>query len=197
MGGDTNRRVVRLPPRRWKWDNAAIQRRGVADNVVELICGKLRQLAVKSQQILMNAACLGSQSEESSLRLLWGQEGDIDLDFDLHLALLVTEGLLCKVNEEPVRFSFSHDRIQEAVYVRLIPSEKRAEMHLKIARILRASELCSDQRVYMLSNLSRNYRATSRRVSRVDWTYSHNLDKPFRKIRRNLTLSRISVELNV
>ena len=134
--------------RRWKWDDAAIQRRGVADNVVELICGKLRQLAVKSQQILMNAACLGSQSEESSLRLLWGQEGDIDLDFDLHLALLVTEGLLCKVNEEPVRFSFSHDRIQEAVYARLIPSGERAEMHLNIARILRASELCSDQRVY-------------------------------------------------
>lgn len=132
--------------RRWKWDDVAIQGRGIADNVVELICGKLRQLAVKSQQILMNAACLGSQSEESSLRLLWGQEGDID--FDLHLALLVTEGLLCKVNEAPVRFSFSHDRIQEAVYARLIPSGERAEMHLNIARILRASELCSDQRVY-------------------------------------------------
>jgi len=131
--------------RRWKWDDAAIQGRGVADNVVELICGQLRQLAVESQQLLMNAACLGSQSEESSLRLLWGQDS---IDFSLNLALLVTEGWLCKVNEAPARFSFSHDRVQEAVYARLIPAGERTAMHLNIARKLEASGLSKDQRVY-------------------------------------------------
>ena len=134
--------------RRWKWDDAAIHRRGIADNVVEFICCKLRELTIESQQLLMNAACLGSQSsEESLLRLLWGQD---DIDFDLHLALLITEGLLCKVNETPARFSFPHDRIQEAVYAELIPAGELTKKHLSIARILRSSGLCSDQRVYIL-----------------------------------------------
>lgn len=115
---------------RWQWDVAKIREKNITDNVVELMTEKILRLQESTQEAMKSGSCIGNQFNYETLAIIVQKEED-QLRKDLHEAL--REGLLIPHGESKLRFS--HDRIQQAVYS-LIPSHRKAEVHLHIGRLL-------------------------------------------------------------
>ena len=124
-------RLVEFDARKtaWQWDLAQIHTRGFTDNVVELMISKLRRLSVGTQEVLKQLACLGDNPKMATLAIVNGtREGEIhEMIWEA-----VHAGLVLRL---PGSYRFLHDRVQEAAYA-LIPAESRAQMHLRIGRLL-------------------------------------------------------------
>jgi PAS domain S-box-containing protein len=113
----------------WQWDAGRITSKGYADNVLELMAAKLRRLPVGTQRALMHCACLGHVADMRTVALLQGQSEDA-----LHgsLSAAVHAGLVLRVDGG---YTFIHDRVREAAYA-LIPPTDRGAAHLHIGRLL-------------------------------------------------------------
>ena len=116
----------------WTWDLGRIRAKGYSDNVVDLMLGKLQRFSDRTQAALQQLACLGNVAEIATLSVVFGQSEE-----EIHTALLeaVRTGLILRLEGS---YAFLHDRIQEAAYA-LIPESERAEVHLRIGRVLLAS----------------------------------------------------------
>ncbi|MFC2055284.1 AAA family ATPase, partial [Chloroflexota bacterium] len=117
--------------RHWHWDDALDQSLQARGSVVELMIDKIRTLPGETQRALSLAACLGSRFDTSTLAIITGHE-QADVLSDLNPA--VQAGLIIRSDGH---FSFAHDRIQEAGYA-LIPPSDLPQTHLKIGRTLLA-----------------------------------------------------------
>jgi PAS domain S-box-containing protein len=93
------------------------------------MAGKLRRFSSTTQEGLKLLACLGNVAEIASLALVQGTTEEA-----IHAALwqAVRGGLVFR---EDSAYKFPHDRIQQAAYV-LIPEDRRAEVHLRIGRVM-------------------------------------------------------------
>ena len=116
---------------RWSWDLDRIHAKGYADNVLELMVGKLARLPVETQKVLQVLACLGNIAEITRLSIVLGTSEE-----QVHVTLWPA------VRQELVErlagaYRFVHDRVQEAAYS-LIPEELRGEAHLRIGRLFAA-----------------------------------------------------------
>ena len=115
----------------WVWDLHRIHAKGFADNVVELMVGKLNRLPEETQKVLQQFACMGNRAEFEMLRMVY--QGPVE-DMHDHLWEAVRSGLIFRAEDS---YRFLHDRVQEAAYS-LIPKELRAEAHLRIGMLLAA-----------------------------------------------------------
>jgi predicted ATPase len=116
----------------WQWDINRIRAKSYTDNVVDLMAGKLKRFSAITREALKQFACLGNVAEVATLALVHGETEEVT-----HAALweAVRGGLVfCQDSA----YKFLHDRIQQAAYT-LIPKEHRAEVHLRIGRVLLAS----------------------------------------------------------
>jgi PAS domain S-box-containing protein len=134
----------------WQWDLAQIQERGITDNVIELLTGKVRTLSPSTQHLLQLAACIGNQFDLATLAVVSEQRLPV-VAADLWSA--VAEGLLVPIGDayklvgslpegallpdigEQARYHFAHDRVQQAVYL-LIPSEDRDAIHWRVGQLM-------------------------------------------------------------
>jgi predicted ATPase len=116
----------------WNWDINRIRGKSYTDNVVDLMAGKLKRFSAPTQEALKQLACLGNIAEIATLAMVHGQTEEA-----MHAALseAAHAGL---VFHSDSGYKFLHDRIQQAAYS-LIPEEHRAEIHLRIGRVLLAS----------------------------------------------------------
>ena len=121
----------------WEWDINRIRAKSYTDNVVDLVAGKLKRFAVVTQEALKQFACLGNVADVATLIQVHGQTEEA-LNTALWEAVLA--GLVFRADNA---YKFLHDRIQQAAYS-LIPEEQRAEVHLRIGRVLLAS-MTTDQ----------------------------------------------------
>jgi PAS domain S-box-containing protein len=135
--------------RAWQWDIDRIRARSYTDNVVDLMAGKLKRLSATTQEALKDLACLGNVAEIAALTLVQGKtEEEIDAAFweGLHA------GLIFRLENA---YKFLHDRIQEAAYS-LIPEAQRAEVHLRIGRVLLAG-MTADELVEHLYDVANQF----------------------------------------
>ncbi|MGA8655535.1 MAG: AAA family ATPase [Chthoniobacterales bacterium] len=123
--------LVEFEPREavWKWNLAKIKTRGFTDNVVDLMIRKLRRLPTATVEALKLLACLGADTEIGTLALVNGGREE-----EVHSAMweVVRAGLVLRLTDS---YKFLHDRVREAAYL-LIPQASRAEVHLRIGRLL-------------------------------------------------------------
>jgi predicted ATPase len=150
---------------RWEWDLARIvAETQVADNVLDILSGKIRSLPEELQFALTTAACLGSSrfdaktllrimqsykvgegddnlsvaKQESSLEIGGHGRRMIDLGrlakLQTLLGIAVKEGLLEKLGSR--KYKFSHDRIKESAYALLLDGDEKLRLHLHIGRQL-------------------------------------------------------------
>jgi PAS domain S-box-containing protein len=117
--------------RQWVWDLDCIRAKGYTDNVADLMAGKLTRLPLETRTALQQLACLGNVAGITMLSIVLGMSEE-----QVHAALLaaVRQELVERVADA---YRFVHDRIQEAAYS-LIPEALRAEVHLRIGRLLAA-----------------------------------------------------------
>ncbi|SFU73674.1 AAA family ATPase [Pseudoduganella namucuonensis] len=123
--------VLRHDPasRVWRWDVAQIRGRNLADNVADLMAGKLRRLPEPVRETLRLAASLGNKFDLHQLALVGGLDAE---ETRRRLAVAADEDLILLSGGGG---KFLHDRIQQAAYA-LIPAQQHAEVHLRIGRTL-------------------------------------------------------------
>ncbi len=115
---------------RWSWDLDRIHAKGYADNVVDLMVGKLAAPAGTKPRRRCSSSPVSATSPTSRrLRSSLGTSED-----EVHAALWDAVRLEL-VERLPGVYRFVHDRVQEAAYS-LIPEDQRAEAHLRIGRLL-------------------------------------------------------------
>ena len=116
---------------RWSWDLLRIHAKGYTDNVVDLMVAKLTRLPAETQQALQQLACLGNVTEIAMLAIVLQMSEE-----QVHAALwpAVRQD---QIERRDGSYKFMHDRVQEAAYS-LIPEALRAEVHLRIGRLLAA-----------------------------------------------------------
>ncbi|WP_197086971.1 trifunctional serine/threonine-protein kinase/ATP-binding protein/sensor histidine kinase [Bradyrhizobium sp. LTSPM299] len=124
-------RLIEFDPlsRSWTWDLDAIVDKRFSDNPVDLMIGRLRRLAPEAQEALKLLACLGSHADFATLAKLRGES-----DEAMHASFRDAVRAGAAIPREG-SYRFFHDRVQEAAYA-LIPTKGRAELHLRIARLL-------------------------------------------------------------
>jgi PAS domain S-box-containing protein len=115
----------------WRWQHDRIHAKGYADNVADLMVGRLARLGADTQAALQQLACLGNAAEISMLSMVLGKSNE-DVGSDLWEAVR-----LDLVEHLEGRYKFNHDRVHEAAYS-FIPAPMRAEAHLRIGRLLAA-----------------------------------------------------------
>jgi len=145
----------------WQWDINRIRARSYTDNVVDLVAGKLKRFSATTQEALKQFACLGNSAEVATLTLIHGETEQA-----LHGALweALHAGLVIRKDGA---YQFLHDRIQQAAYS-LIPEEHRAELHLRIGRVLLAS-MTTDKLAERLFDVANQFnRGAARQVDQEE-----------------------------
>ncbi len=131
----------------WTWDLNVLEALQYADNVVDLLIGRLRKLPSLASELMKVASCLGNYGDLDTLASVFGRESA-----DLEGALLeVTKAGLLLMQKDSYRFL--HDRVQQASYA-LIDEEQKAVEHLRIARLIfsKLSHEELDQSIFELVN---------------------------------------------
>ncbi|MGK3992145.1 AAA family ATPase [Sorangium sp. So ce1024] len=113
----------------FRHDIDAIRRKGLSDNVVDLMAGKLKRLSVAAQDALKLAACLGGSLTIDTLTAVANRPAQ---ELGAALAEAAQEGLLLR---QDGAYRFLHDRVRQAAYA-LIPPAQLPEVHLCIGRLL-------------------------------------------------------------
>jgi PAS domain S-box-containing protein len=114
---------------RWTWDLSRIRAKDHTDNVADLVVGKLNRMPADTQDVLKQLACLGNSADFTMLKMIYHDSNE-ELERELWEA--VQAGLVLRSEDS---YRFLHDRVHEAAYS-LIPQQLRAEMHLRIGRLL-------------------------------------------------------------
>jgi PAS domain S-box-containing protein len=141
---------------RWQWSLAQIQALGIGDSAVDLIELKIEKLRDDTRDLLILAACIGSQFDLETLAAV-RQKPPRAIANSLNAA--VEAGLVCPVGDADmtaemdsselsegrrVEYQFFHDRIQEAAYS-LIPDSERPAVHRRIGHLLLRNTLPARQ----------------------------------------------------
>jgi PAS domain S-box-containing protein len=116
---------------RWCWDVGRIHAKAYAENVVDLMVGKIGRLPDGVQRALQTLACLGNTAEAATLSLVQGASEE-QIDSDLWEAVRLE-----LIQRSDGCYRFVHDRIHEAAYS-LVPEARRGATHLRIGRLLAA-----------------------------------------------------------
>ena len=143
----------------WHWDMDRIRAKSHTDNVVDLMAGRLQRFSATTQEALKTFACLGNITEIATLALVLEEKED-----ELHAALwqAVHAGLVLRVDGG---HKFLHDRIQQAAYS-LIPDARRADVHLRIGRVLLASMTADQLAEHLFDVASQFNRGAARLIDR-------------------------------
>ncbi|MCG8637810.1 MAG: diguanylate cyclase [Desulfobacterales bacterium] len=133
----------------WTWDMDHIRGLGISENVADLLVEKINRLPVETKRLLLLSSCLGNQFDLGTLSIISRSRFSrvsMGLWKAVQEELIIPQSKKCRsfrwadetgaaVDPARVSYRFFHDRIQEAAYSRLSPSE-RSGIHLAAGRLL-------------------------------------------------------------
>ncbi|MBT9314047.1 hybrid sensor histidine kinase/response regulator [Leptothoe spongobia] len=122
----------------WQWDIPTIQAQNITDNVVELMMAKLQKLPHPTQQVLWDAACIGTTFELHTLTIVSGKTAS---ELAQSLMIAVRAGLILTTSDPDVGlliqdYRFLHDRVHQAAYDAMDDTQKQ-QRHLSIGQLLK------------------------------------------------------------
>ncbi|MBG1267061.1 AAA family ATPase [Nostoc sp. WHI] len=134
------------PTKKWQWSIEQIQNRGITDNIVDLMAGKIQKLNEQTQQVLQLSACIGncfdletlafaaelSQQETAQALGAAIAEGLIVSMSNAHKAVVLDVQL---PSNPTIEYKFAHDRIQQAAYSLISEAEQR-KTHWQVGKCL-------------------------------------------------------------
>ena len=126
-----------LNRRRWVWDKEKIEQRRIPDDVAMFLKNSIKELPVDAQSSLCTLSCFGATTDKNLIHSL---ERALNKSLSDDLDDAVAKGLLDKIGD---RYSFSHDRIQEAAY-NMMPTEDRCLYHFTYGLALSSLSLDED-----------------------------------------------------
>jgi len=145
--------IKRESGKNWYWDQQEIMALAYTDNVIDLMTEGLINLPDRTQQVLKLAAVLGNTfilndladvAEKSPAKVYAeilsaiknGYISSADSSYrEFALSAIDADFESGQLSGKLIRFRFSHDKVQQAVY-NLIPENELAPLHLKIGRLL-------------------------------------------------------------
>ncbi|MEZ5103942.1 MAG: AAA family ATPase [Draconibacterium sp.] len=148
--------VIKEPGKEWTWDRKKIAKLNYTDNVIDLMTESLTNLPESTTSVLKLASILGNTFSLSDLANISEQPQSIvftDLLSALKGGFIVANSkryrdfVLSTVTEDfdkyynsenSIKFTFAHDRIQQAAY-NLTSKKELVHLHLKIGRLLMQS----------------------------------------------------------
>jgi len=126
----------------WEWEIEQIASSDVTNNVLDLICNRIRELSENTQNALKHASCIGSIFSIEKLSLISKKSKN---ELVVHLKEALKESLILPIAENyrfaefdinpNIEYKFIHDRVLQATYS-LIEDSSKEITHLKIARLL-------------------------------------------------------------
>ena len=138
----------------WRWDINQINDRGITENVIDLMAGKIQTLSLQVQEVLKYAACIGNNFDLNTLSIVCERpmrEIVADLWAAIKKGLIISDSRLLSENWEvwdaatdteerehyfdSLQFRFLHDRVQQAAYT-LMNDWQKKDTHLKIGRLM-------------------------------------------------------------
>ncbi|MBS1145662.1 MAG: putative ATPase [Proteobacteria bacterium] len=128
--------------RRWVWRQDEIESQSIADNVVDLMTGKIRQLPENTQNALIDASCIGDRFDLITLAAILGKPAHAladDLEPALREGILLPIGHGYRVAKQEDHagnavYQFIHDRVRQAAYS-MLDQSAATRNHLDIARL--------------------------------------------------------------
>lgn len=133
---------VHFDPVKYKWRWNVDEIRGaimLSDNVVDMVCSRLKGLSKLTRVGLMIGACIGSQFDGDLVKSILRETGTIETNdvtsFDFEEALS-EDLIIAPPRKDASTYRFGHDRIHQAAYGLFESPEKLAEMHCLIGRFL-------------------------------------------------------------
>ncbi len=147
----------------WQWNLEQIKTCGFTDNVVDLLANKMQKLPKSTQDLLKLAACIGNLFDLKILSLISGKSL---AEMVNHLHIAVSDNLIIPSHNErnrelaiilsesnisnefsgyslpsnfsqSIEYKFAHDKIHQATYS-LIPPSERAIAHYQIGKLILA-----------------------------------------------------------
>ena len=118
--------LVESPDGGWHWNLDEIERSAMPDSVVALFTNKINMLPQFTQELLSIGSCLGASFDGKDLSSVAGIDQSVLYE---RLAPALEQGLL---RQNRQRFTFLHDRVQEAVGASF-DAKKNQLIHASIA----------------------------------------------------------------
>ncbi len=129
----------------WVWDLTRIEQEHIADNVVELVTGRVGRLTPASQRLLQLAACIGNHFDLETLAVV---SGGAPRDIATGLTEPLAQEIIAPIGESykyapwseaspgaGISYRFAHDRLQQAAYA-MIPAAERPRLHERVGRLI-------------------------------------------------------------
>ena len=113
---------------RWQWRMDSSEEGRLPDTVVELFVLKLRRLDQDIRDILCLAACLGNRFYLEPLSMVSGRDADtcralLQSDALREILLPLSEGATKSLPDGLQGYSFRHDKLQQAAYMLIDPTD--------------------------------------------------------------------------
>jgi signal transduction histidine kinase len=122
--------LIRWDAQGWHWSDDAIDRYVGGTSVVDLLAARIARLAGPARELLEALACIQSEAGFALASVACAIDESELLD---RARVLVHEGLVTLMQNDPPVLRLRHDRVQQAVYGAL-PVRQREELHLALAR---------------------------------------------------------------
>lgn len=133
LGSMVDKKIMYLEENKWKFNVERMKYAELPSTVIELLLGRLERLAPEVARVLTYASAVGKEFSYDLLKNITkipGEELIGVLDETLsHMFIWEKPGLIRGI------YTFSHDKIREALYEKL-DSASRKELHEEIARSL-------------------------------------------------------------
>jgi len=133
----------------WVWDKEKMKKVQESDNVIQFLSEKVKQLPARELNVLIHGACIGKTFNVNLLNeILKGSEPQLGQI----LSNILAEDLVESINIDT--YSFTHDRVQEAV-LELSTEDIRSAIHFSIAEQI--GDLQEDPNSETIFKLARHY----------------------------------------